>query len=626
MPAQEPTGGGLPATPFAQFSADYLPDPALGFAEAGQILHANGAACQVLGYSGEELLHMSLWDIDPTLTPQSWPEQWRRFQASGNLVRETRYRARDGHVLPVEVRFNYVAFGGRGYGCAVARDIHRYKQAEETLQASEVRFRNIVNALPLGMHRYELMEDDRLVFVGGNPAADRILHVSHASLIGKTIEEAFPGLVQTEVPARYRDTARNGVPWRTEQVEYHEGRIRGAFEVVAFQTEPGKMAAVFADITDRKRAAEVLRQSQEKYAKVFQSSPLALTVPRRDDGRVVEINDAMLKLLHYTREEMVGHTTPEVGIWAHPEDRADYIQKMARDGSVRGVEYPFRTREGKILTIQVFGESLEIGGEPHMLTTLVDVTERKQAQEEMRRLNEQLERQVAERTVDLRHTVDRLRQMTLELSQAEDRERKRIAGILHEDVQQMLAAARFHLSLLAGTNRNFEESRAILEQTRQLLREAIERSRNLSHELSPAMYQVDLMEILNWLARRMERQHGLVVGVKAHGPVDSPSEPLKALLYKVAQELLFNVVKHAGVQEASICVRRMGSNICLSVTDQGQGFDPRDLEEATGFGLLSVRERIGLLGGRMKIRSIPGVGSRILIAVRDQEVSGGVPS
>ena len=220
-----------------------------------------------------------------------------------------------------------------------------------------------------------------------------------------------------------------------------------------------------------------------------------------------------------------------------------------------------------------------------------DITERKQAEEVLCELNATLEAKVAQRTEDLRHTVGQLRQLTLELSQAEDRERKRIADILHEDVQQTLAAAKFHLNLLGNEAYNADEVREIVEQVKHMLKDAIEKSRNLSHELSPAMYQVDLLEILSWLARHMREKHGLTVRVEAHGPVDSPSEPLKAFLYKVVQELLFNVVKHAGVGAARIRVRRMGQSLWLSVVDQGCGFDPQRLEKAGGFGLLGIRER-----------------------------------
>jgi len=110
----------------------------------------------------------------------------------------------------------------------------------------------------------------------------------------------------------------------------------------------------------------------------------------------------------------------------------------------------------------------------------------------------------------------------------------------------------------------------------------------------------------------------LTVQVMAYGPVESSSECVKALLYKVTQELLFNVVKHAGLREASIRVRRLGRYICLTVIDRGRGFKPQELEKTAGFGLLGIRERIQLLGGRMKIKSDPGKGCRLLIAVPDE--------
>ena len=89
------------------------------------------------------------------------------------------------------------------------------KRTEKTLRASEQKFKNIVQESPMGIHLYELKENDRLVFTGGNSASDRFLGVDHMQFIGKTIEEAFPGLIDTEVPERYRDAAKNGVIWRS---------------------------------------------------------------------------------------------------------------------------------------------------------------------------------------------------------------------------------------------------------------------------------------------------------------------------------------------------------------------------------------------------------------------------
>ena len=106
----------------------------------------------------------------------------------------------------------------------------------------------------MGIHLYRLEGDERLVFVGANTAADTLLGIDNEQFVGLSIEEAFPPLAETEVPTRYRSAARDGVPWQTEQITYQDEQISGAFEVYAFQTSPGRMAAMFLDVTARKQA------------------------------------------------------------------------------------------------------------------------------------------------------------------------------------------------------------------------------------------------------------------------------------------------------------------------------------------------------------------------------------
>ena len=154
-----------------------------------------------------------------------------------------------------------------------------------------------------------------------------------------------------------------------------------------------------------------------------------------------------------------------------------------------------------------------------------------------------------------------------------------------------------------------------------MLADAIGKSRSLSHELSPAvLHHDDLAEALRWLAGQVQTQHGLAVHVRAHGPVHLHSDAIKSFLYKTTQELLFNVVKHARVNEARVRVRQCGRCVYLSVSDRGRGFDPQELRDAAGFGLLNVRERVELLGGRMKIKSIKDRGSIFFVAVPDREI------
>ncbi|MEN6338242.1 MAG: response regulator [Phycisphaerales bacterium] len=197
-----------------------------------------------------------------------------------------------------------------------------------------------------------------------------------------------------------------------------------------------------------------------------------------------------------------------------------------------------------------------------------------------------------------------------------------MADILHDDLQQQLAAMKFHLGLLSGHLRRDPEQRAKAAHLDQMLKDAVQTSRSLSHELSPAiMNQNDLAETFEWLARQMHEQHGLVVRVHTHGEVLLESDAMKAFLYKAGQEFLFNIIKHARVDEATIRLRRFNGYVCLSVADHGRGFDPRAMKETAGFGLFSIRERVELLGGRMKIRSAPGRGSTLLVIVPHDQIA-----
>ncbi len=248
--------------------------------------------------------------------------------------------------------------------------------------------------------------------------------------------------------------------------------------------------------------------------------------------------------------------------------------------------------------------------------------ERKQAQEALRELNATLESRVRRRTAELEHRTRQLQRLTLELSRTEDRERKRLAEILHDDLQQILTASTFHLHILRSRLKNNQALQDVAAQVHQLLNQAIDTSRNLSHELSPVvLYRNDLGTTFEWLAQQVRAKHGLTVHVEVRGHVDSPSDAHKAFLFRAAQEILFNIVKHAQVKEARVRLQRMRGQLWLTIGDQGQGFDPKTLDKTSGFGLLSIRERVELLGGRMKIRSAKGSGSTFLLTIPDAQAA-----
>ncbi len=498
------------------------------------------------------------------------------------------------------------------------------KQAEESLRQSEEKYRGLFQNMAEGFALYELLYDER-----GKPVDWRILEVNDAytrhtgvtreRIAGRRISEVFPAAMPEYLP-RFAEVVATQIPLGFETYAKHVGRHQ---HVVTFPAGGHRFASIIEDITERKRAEEALRESEERFRTAFEEGavPMALTSL---DSTLLKVNAAFCRMLGFSESELIGKSWAEV---THPEDREANLvgtrQLACGEVSSFRMEKRYIRKDGTVLWADMSTASVrDANGQPlYCVTHVQDVTDRKQAEEALRELNAALENKVAQRTAELEHRARQLQQLTLELSQVEDRERKRLADLLHDEVQQILAAARFHLNLLSSATMSADESQEIVERVRQMLRDAIGKARRLSHEISPVPYQVDLIEVMNWLARHMRQDHGLTVHVEAHGQVDSSSEPLKTFLYKVAQELLFNVIKHAGVNEARIRLRRMGRCIYLSVIDQGRGFDPQGLKETRGFGLLSIRERVQLLGGRMKIRSVRNRGSRFLIEVPDEGAS-----
>jgi len=615
---------------FTQFAIDHLADGAVWLTEEARFSYMNDASCRLLGYSREELEQMTLYDIDPYLTESVWADFWRRLKASRSLVSQVIHRTKDGRLLPVEIQSNFVEFCGREYNCSFARDITERKQAEESLRQqgqqlreSERKLRTLLGNLPGLVYRcanepdwpFEFVSEGVLALTGYSPEEittggvvlfGDLIHPEDRQRVWDTVQKAVRG--GTSFDIEYRIFTKDG----TEKWVFERGRA-----VPAGDGAP-RLEGFITDVTQAKLATEALK---EKEYLLSESQRM---------GRIGSWSvDLATNTLTWTRETYrLYDVSPETFVpssetfydLVHPDDRErmrESIRAMLAGEHPNATEFRVVLPDGSIRVLSGRGELIidDAGRPVRVVGTVQDITESKRAEETLRALNEHLEQLVARRTEDLTRTVTRLQQLTWELSKTEDRERRRIADILHDDVQQTLAAARFHLSLLSAEPRSPEESRELIQQIKQMLKEAIEKARSLSHELSPALYQVDLGEILNSLARHMRDKHGLAVRVEVFGRVELSGEPVKALLYKVAQELLFNVIKHAGTKEAVIRVRRLGPYVTMVVIDHGSGFQPQELDRATGFGLLGIRERIQLLGGRMRIKSSPGRGCRLLIAV-----------
>ncbi len=471
-------------------------------------------------------------------------------------------------------------------------------------------------------------------YVYANPAASRLFGArTPEEIIGKNVLDLvspeYRGLARERIQQAYAGAV---TPLRETRFIRFDGKaidVESTGVKVEFRGKPA-IQIVVRDITERKRAQAV--KARYELISQYARDPLLLVGL---DGKIVEGNKAAEDFYGYTREELLRLFIYDL----RRSDDLDTIKGQLEEARTRGIlfEAVHLRKDRTPIPVEISSRGVVIEGQEMLLSVVRDITVRKQAEEALCKAKDELDQRVKERTEQLSRTVDalndevvqrtvaekvlteqseQLRLLTSELTLAEQRERQRLAQVLHDGLQQILVGAKFGLARIERS-RGRDLQQAVYE-VRDLIDDAIETSRSLTAELCPpVLREFGLIPALEWLARWMHDRHGLTLDLEAYGQENPEAEDVNVLLFQATRELLFNVVKHAGVKTARVRVVRQADEIRVTVSDQGTGFNPSMVRGAGGstggFGLFSIRERLLLLGGKMEIDSTPGHGCRIML-------------
>jgi PAS domain S-box-containing protein len=478
-------------------------------------------------------------------------------------------------------------------------DVTERERAEAAVRESQQCLSLIYNALSDVIFQVAVEPKGQFRFVSVNAAFPRVTGLSLEMVIGKTVNEVIPEPSLTMVLEKYRQVVEEKtIGYWQETSDYPSGRLTGEVSVVPVIDNKGTcthLVGSVRDITERKRAEDILRESEERFRSIADAAPVMIWVSGRDK-LCTFFNKPWLDFTGRTMEQELGNGWV---IGVHPGDLnrclGIYVSSFDSRRSFR-MEYRIRRADGEY-------RWLLDNGTPHyrddefigFIGSCIDVTEQKQIEERLRASEQQLQT------------------LAESLIRAQEDENRRVSRELHDDLTQQLAGLGIQAAALSKCSAKVPH--AIRRQMSDLSREIGNLADDV-HQIACRLHPASLQDLGLEVALRGEcaffvQRRGLRVQFMAEDVPRFLPGDVALCLFRVAQESLGNVAKHAGAREVSVRLARNKAGLGLFIKDNGGGFDVAQARGKGGLGLISMEERVRIVNGEFKIRSEAGLGTNV---------------
>ena len=570
---------------------------------SGLVMSVNPQGAHQLGYQVEELNGRPVTAVFPPDLHDQVNAQLAQCMREADRVHTweiTKVR-KDGQTL--WVRESAVAVPGDDGALLLlimCENVTERRRAELALRESEQRFRTLLDTIPDQVQ----LKDAQGRFIMLNRATQDLFGVAEDQILGKTVYDLRPPDLAALLDAEDKQALSAPGPIRVERRSHTRDSWQ---EIVLSPIRDGGgtvtgLVSISRDITERKQAElDKLRDSEQRYRTLVEHA-VDLIYETNAQGRFTYFNtNAALQMLGYAREDLVDRHYLEL---VHPDHHLalrDFFQTAIKERRTSGyIEIAALTKSGLPIW---FGQQVSLVWEKNRVISFQGVC---------RNINDRVAALTAQR-----ETNDRLRRLSARQEELLEGERTRIAQNLHDGVGQSLNLARLKIeSALLGASKQSAQ----LQEAVQIIAQSASAIRTLEFELSPpVLRELGLTPALEWLAEEMRRQYGLQVGLSDDGEAKPLGELARVVAFRAVRELLLNVIRHAGVRRAHVDQQRVGARLVVTVSDQGRGYG--DEAVAAGLGLVSVRERIGYLGGEVVIQSKSGEGVVATLSIPVAEVT-----
>jgi PAS domain S-box-containing protein len=484
-----------------------------------------------------------------------------------------------------------------------AAQLQERNRIQDDLVRNEQMLSSVLNSIPQAV----FWKDAEGRYLGSNAVFARAVGLSHPDQVRGKTDFDFPWRPSDAEAYRADDAEviRTGRAKRhiVEPVQQADGaRVLVETTKAPLLDAAGKpygVLGVYDDITERHRMEEAVRKSEEKFSRVFYSSPIPMGITVMADGEIVDINESFRTTFGYTREDVQNKKPLEVGVWPIPHERDAIVGALKEHGSVRNRQTKYRSKTGKIGDALLSAEVIEIDGKQCVVFMAVDITELKGAEEQVLSSRNQL------------------RRLGAHLEKVREEERAHVAREIHDQLGQELTGLKMDLAWCAG--KIPPELKALAERTKSMIGQVdgtVQTIRKIASELRPGILDdLGLIPALEWQAGEFQGRSGIPCTFSP-GAGERPLDIGRTTaLFRIFQETLTNVARHARATRVEAALRWEPDRVGLEVADNGVGMPDATAEQRESFGILGMNERAMMYGGELSIGPTNGGGTTVRVSI-----------
>jgi PAS domain S-box-containing protein len=392
-------------------------------------------------------------------------------------------------------------------------------------------------------------------------------------------------------------------------------------EVITSILPNGNTVNMFLDVTRREEVEAALRESETKFRLLFERSDDAIFL--LDVNRFIDCNEAAVRILRASsKKEVLSRDPLALSPVRQPDGELSSVkgQEMVdlalREG-VSHFEWIHKRLNGSLFPVEVVLTTIPLHGKEIIYTSWRDITKRKEAEARAEKAREELEQRVQERTAELNESRENLRRLSEYLQAAREEERTRIAQEIHDELGMGISTTKMDLNWMASRIPwEFQdlvgEANAIAGQLDTILHNV----RKICSDLRPAILDhFGLGAAIEWQVSEFQRRTGIACTCVVDTKNPDMHSELSSALFRILQEALTNILRHASATEAKVSLRNRKRIINLTVRDNGIGITPAQVSRTDSFGLMGIRERVLYWGGDMSIKGLSGKGTKLCVSI-----------